>query len=59
MAKLFEMEVPEIAEGIVKIMGVSRDPGFRAKIAVSSTESDVDPVGACVGMKGSRVQNVV
>ncbi|MCX5870451.1 MAG: transcription termination factor NusA [Deltaproteobacteria bacterium] len=59
LVKLFEMEVPEIAEGIVKIMGVSRDPGFRAKIAVSSTESDVDPVGACVGMKGSRVQNVV
>jgi transcription termination/antitermination protein NusA len=59
LAKLFEMEVPEIAEGIVKIMGVSRDPGFRAKIAVSSTETDVDPVGACVGMKGSRVQNVV
>jgi N utilization substance protein A len=59
LVKLFKMEVPEIAEGIVKIMGVSRDPGFRAKIAVSSTEMDVDPVGACVGMKGSRVQNVV
>ncbi len=59
LAKLFSMEVPEIAEGIVKIMGVSREPGFRAKIAVSSTETDVDPVGACVGMKGSRVQNVV
>ena len=59
LAKLFQMEVPEISEGIVKIMGVSREPGFRAKIAVSSTESDVDPVGACVGMKGSRVQNVV
>ena len=59
LAKLFEMEVPEIAEGIVRIMGVSREPGFRAKIAVSSSESDVDPVGACVGMKGSRVQNVV
>jgi N utilization substance protein A len=59
LAKLFKMEVPEITEGIVKIMGVSRDPGFRAKIAVSSTEMDVDPVGACVGMKGSRVQNVV
>jgi N utilization substance protein A len=59
LIKLFEMEVPEIAEGIVRIMGVSREPGFRAKIAVSSTESDVDPVGACVGMKGSRVQNVV
>jgi len=59
LAKLFQMEVPEISEGIVKIMGVSREPGFRAKIAVSSSESDVDPVGACVGMKGSRVQNVV
>jgi len=59
LAKLFAMEVPEIAEGIVEIMGVSREPGFRAKIAVSSLESDVDPVGACVGMKGSRVQNVV
>lgn len=59
LVKLFEMEVPEIAEGIVKIMGSSREPGFRAKIAVSSIESDVDPVGACVGLKGSRVQNVV
>ncbi len=59
LAKLFQMEVPEIAEGIVKIMGVSREPGYRAKIAVSSMETDVDPVGACVGMKGSRVQNVV
>ncbi len=59
LAKLFALEVPEIAEGIVKIIGVSREPGFRAKIAVSSSESDVDPVGACVGIKGSRVQNVV
>jgi len=59
LVKLFEMEVPEVAEGIVKIMDCSREPGFRAKIAVSSIESDVDPVGACVGMKGSRVQNVV
>ncbi len=59
LAKLFQLEVPEISEGIVKIMGVSREPGFRAKIAVSSSEGDVDPVGACVGMKGSRVQNVV
>jgi N utilization substance protein A len=59
LSKLFQLEVPEIAEGIVKVMGVSREPGFRAKIAVSSMESDVDPVGACVGMKGSRVQNVV
>lgn len=59
LAKLFTEEVPEIAEGVVKIMGVCREPGSRAKIAVSSSESDVDPVGACVGMKGSRVQNVV
>lgn len=59
LVRLFEMEVPEIAEGIVKIMGAAREPGFRAKIAVTSTESDVDPVGACVGVKGARVQNVV
>ncbi|MBU0483991.1 MAG: transcription termination factor NusA [Proteobacteria bacterium] len=59
LANLFAAEVPEIAEGIVKIMGVCREPGSRAKIAVSSSEADVDPVGACVGMKGSRVQNVV
>ena len=59
LSKLFQLEVPEMAEGIVRVMGVSREPGFRAKIAVSSSESDVDPVGACVGMKGSRVQNVV
>lgn len=59
LIKLFELEVPEIAEQIVKIMGAAREPGFRAKIAVTSTESDVDPVGACVGMKGARVQNVV
>ncbi len=59
LTKLFQLEVPEMAEGIVRVMGVSREPGFRAKIAVSSSESDVDPVGACVGMKGSRVQNVV
>lgn len=59
LVKLFQMEVPEMSEGIVRVMGVSREPGFRAKIAVSSSESDIDPVGACVGMKGSRVQNVV
>lgn len=59
LVKLFTEEVPEIAEGVVKIMGVCREPGSRAKIAVSSSASDVDPVGACVGMKGSRVQNVV
>ncbi len=59
LAQLFALEVPEIAEGVVKIMGVAREPGFRAKIAVNSIDNDVDPVGACVGMKGSRVQNVV
>ncbi len=59
LAKLFELEVPEIAEGIVQIMGVAREPGSRSKIAVSSSDADVDPVGACVGMRGSRVQAVV
>ncbi|MDL1959187.1 MAG: transcription termination factor NusA [Deltaproteobacteria bacterium] len=59
LIKLFELEVPEISEGIVQIMGVSREPGSRSKIAVSSSESDVDPVGACVGMRGSRVQAMV
>ena len=59
LSALFENEVPEIAEGIVKIVQVAREPGSRAKIAVSSRDSDVDPVGACVGMKGSRVQAVV
>ncbi len=59
LIKLFELEVPEISDGIVKIMGVAREPGSRAKIAVSSSDSYVDPVGACVGMRGSRVQAVV
>ncbi|MFQ5465905.1 MAG: KH domain-containing protein, partial [Thermodesulfobacteriota bacterium] len=57
--KLFQMEVPEIYEGIVEIKGAAREPGDRAKIAVASNTSDVDPVGACVGVKGSRVQTVV
>jgi N utilization substance protein A len=57
--KLFEAEVPEIYEGIVKIVGVAREPGSRSKIAVASRDGDVDPVGACVGIKGSRVQAVV
>ena len=56
---LFKTEVPEISEGIVNIVAAAREPGSRAKIAVSSNDSDIDPVGACVGMKGSRVQNVV
>ncbi len=59
LAKLFEAEVPEVAEGIVEINAIVRDPGSRAKLAVSSNDPDVDPVGACVGMRGSRVQNVV
>lgn len=59
LAKLFEAEVPEIAEGIVEIKGVVREPGSRSKIAVYSHEGNVDPVGACVGMRGARVQNVV
>ena len=59
LEKLFEMEVPEIYEKIVRIESSAREPGARAKIAVSSKDSDVDPVGACVGMKGSRVQSVV
>lgn len=57
--KLFEAEVPEIYEGIVKIVGVAREPGSRSKIAVTTRDGDVDPVGACVGIKGSRVQAVV
>ena len=59
LKKLFEMEVPEIYEGIVSIVAVAREPGARAKIAVASRDADVDPVGACVGMRGSRVQAVV
>ena len=59
VAKLFEMEVPEIYENIVEVKGVVREAGDRTKIAVSSKESQVDPVGACVGMKGARVQAVV
>ena len=59
LRKLFATEVPEIAEGIVEIHGVAREPGERAKIAVSSNDERVDPVGACVGVKGSRVQAIV
>lgn len=56
---LFRLEVSEIADGIVEVMGVSRDPGFRAKIAVKTLDPMVDPVGACVGMRGARVRNIV
>ncbi len=59
MAKLFTQEVPEIYDGIIEIKKVARDPGSRAKIAVTTSDSSIDPVGACVGMRGSRVQAVV
>ena len=57
--RLFEIEVPEIAEGIVELVAVARDPGVRAKIGVRSLEKNVDPVGACVGMRGARIQSIV
>ena len=59
MAHLFKQEVPEIYDGIIEIKSVARDPGSRAKIAVISNDGSIDPVGACVGMRGSRVQAVV
>lgn len=59
LVKLFEVEVPEIQDGTIEIKSAAREPGQRAKIAVVSVDKDIDPVGACVGMKGSRVQNVV
>ena len=59
LVKLFEIEVPEIQEGIIKVVGAAREPGERAKIAVYSQDASIDPIGACVGVKGSRVQAVV
>ncbi len=59
LVKLFEIEVPEIQDGTIEVRSAAREPGHRAKIAVVSVDKDIDPVGACVGMKGSRVQNVV
>jgi len=59
MAALFRLEVPEISDGTIKIMGIARDPGFRAKIALLSRDRDVDPVGACVGVRGSRINKIV
>jgi N utilization substance protein A len=58
MIELFEMEVPEISEGVIEIMGVSRDPGLRAKLAVKAKDKRIDPIGSCIGMRGSRVQAV-
>jgi N utilization substance protein A len=57
--KLFESEVPEVAERVIEIKAMSREPGFRTKLAVSSVDSKVDPVGACVGVRGSRIRNIV
>ncbi len=59
LIKLFEQEVPELLEGLVEIVSVAREPGQRAKVAVRSKDPDIDPVGSCVGMKGSRIQNVI
>lgn len=59
LVKLFEIEVPEIQDGTIEIKSAAREPGHRAKIAVVSVDKEIDPVGACVGMKGSRVQNIV
>jgi len=58
VAKLFEIEVPEIANGLVEIKALAREPGHRSKVAVASNDAQVDPVGACVGARGSRVRNV-
>ena len=59
LVKLFEVEVPEIADGTIEIKSAAREPGFRAKVAVMTVDKDIDPIGACVGMKGSRVRNIV
>ncbi len=57
--RLFELEIPEVARGVVEVMAISRDPGYRSKVAVISRQHGVDPIGACVGMRGSRIQNIV
>ena len=58
LIELFRLEVPEVGQGIIEILGASRDPGIRAKIAVKSNDPKLDAIGACVGMRGSRVQSV-
>lgn len=58
MSALIEMEVPEVAEGIIEVMGVARDPGLRAKVAVRSKDKRIDPIGSCIGMRGSRIQAI-
>jgi N utilization substance protein A len=59
LIRLFETEIPEIAEGIVQVRGAAREPGERAKLAVASTKRDIDPIGACVGLRGTRIQVIV
>ena len=59
LRRLFELEVPEVARGLVEIMGIAREPGYRSKVAVISRQNGLDPIGACVGMRGSRIQNIV
>jgi N utilization substance protein A len=59
LIRLFETEIPEIAEGIVQVRGAAREPGERAKLAVASTKRDIDPIGACVGLRGTRIQAIV
>ncbi|MEZ4502714.1 MAG: transcription termination factor NusA [Dehalococcoidia bacterium] len=59
LRRLFELEIPEVSRGTVEIMGISRDAGYRAKVAVISRQHGIDPIGACVGMRGSRIQNIV
>jgi N utilization substance protein A len=59
LTRLFETEIPEIAEGIVQVRGAAREPGERAKLAVGSTKRDIDPIGACVGLRGTRIQVIV
>ncbi|MDA1010208.1 MAG: transcription termination factor NusA [Chloroflexi bacterium] len=59
LRRLFELEIPEIARGVVEIMGISRDAGYRAKVAVVSRQHGIDPIGACVGVRGARIQNII
>ena len=59
LRRLFELEVPEIFRGIVEIKSIAREAGYRSKVAVSSRQEGVDPVGACVGLRGIRIQNIV
>ena len=57
--KLFELEIPEIYEGVIEIKSIARDPGYRSKVAVYSPDENIDPVGSCVGQKGIRIQNII